>query len=157
MQCWSNGGYSTGDPSHPKYGTHDWIAEHALDWLPSQEKQYIIDNLASYLYGTELPDNNNASAPSHIGDTAKHHIYYWSNGSLQDDAAAVRVSSEYQTALSLLNSGNYSGAATTAGIMSHYIADVAVWAHVMGATTDWGAEPDNVHSNYEAYVNTRTS
>ena len=31
------------------------------------------------------------------------------------------------------------------------------WAHVMGATTDWGAEADNVHSNYESYVNTRTS
>jgi hypothetical protein len=53
---WSNGGYST-DPSNPKYGTHDWIAQHALDWLPTQEKQYIQDNLAVYLYGTELPDN----------------------------------------------------------------------------------------------------
>lgn len=28
--AWSNGGYST-DPSNPKYGTHDWIAERALD------------------------------------------------------------------------------------------------------------------------------
>ena len=52
-QCWSNGGYST-DPSHPDYGTHDWIAQHALDWMPTQEKQYILDNLAAYLYGTEL-------------------------------------------------------------------------------------------------------
>ena len=41
--------------------------------------------------------------------------------------------------------------------MSHYIADVAVFAHVMGSTTDWGAETGNVHSNYESYVNTRTS
>jgi hypothetical protein len=25
------------------------------DYLPTQEKQYITDNLPSYLYGTELP------------------------------------------------------------------------------------------------------
>ena len=42
-------------------------------------------------------------------------------------------------------------------MMSHYIADVAVFAHVMGSATDWGAETGNVHSNYESYVNTRTS
>jgi len=156
VQGWSNGGYSD-YPSYPDYGTHDWIAQHALDWLPTQEKQYIMDNLDAYLYGTELPDNNKASVPGHIGDTAKHHIYYWSNGSLQDDAASVRVLAEYQNALNLLNQGNYSGAATTAGIMSHYIADLAVFAHVMGASTDWGAETGNNHPNYESYVETRTN
>jgi hypothetical protein len=156
VQGWSNGGYSA-DPSYPNYGTHDWIAQHALDWLPNQEKQYITDNLAAYLYGTELPDNNNASVIGHIGDTTKHHVYFWANGSLQDDVAADRAAEEYQTALSLLNSGNFSGAALTAGIMSHYIADVAVFAHVMGSNTDWGAETGNVHSNYESYVETRTN
>jgi hypothetical protein len=154
--AYTNGGYST-DPSNPDYGTHDWIAQHALDWLPTNEKQYILDNLAAYLYGTELPDNSNSSAPGHIGDTSKHHIYYWSNGPLQDDAAAARAQTEYQTALNLLNTGNYSGAATTAGIMSHYIVDVAVWAHVMGASTDWGAETGNNHPNYESYIETRTN
>jgi len=34
---WSNGGYSAA-PANPDYGTHDWIAEHALDWLPLAEK-----------------------------------------------------------------------------------------------------------------------
>ena len=154
--AYNNGGYST-DPTQPKYSTHDWIAQHALDWLPTQEKQYILDNLAAYLYGTELPDNTNASAPGHIGDSTKHHIYYWANGSLQDDVAADRAAAEYQTALNLLNTGNYSGAATTAGIMSHYIADVAVFAHVMGTGTDWGAETGNNHANYENYVETRTN
>jgi hypothetical protein len=153
--AWSNGGYST-DPTQPVYGTHDWIAQHALDWLPTNEKQYITDNLAAYLYGTELPDNNVASAIGHIGDTSKHHIYFRSSGALQEDDAAVRASAEYQNALSRLNAGNLSGAATTAGIMSHYIADVAVFAHVMGVVTDWGAETGNNHGNYESYVNTRT-
>ncbi len=151
---WSNGGFSN-SPSAPVYGTHDWIAQHALDWLPASEKQYIQDNLATYLYGTELPDNN--AAPDHIGDTAKHHIYFWSNGSLQDDASAIRASSEYQVALNFLNQQDYSDAAKAAGIMSHYIADVGVFAHVMGASTDWGAETGNNHSNYESYVNGRTS
>ncbi|MCJ7784747.1 MAG: hypothetical protein MUP41_12510, partial [Desulfobacterales bacterium] len=45
--AWSNGGYSA-DPSNPDYGTHDWIAQHALDWLPVEEKQYILDNLKAY-------------------------------------------------------------------------------------------------------------
>jgi uncharacterized protein YceK len=27
--AWSNGGYSA-DPATPDYGTHDWIAQHAL-------------------------------------------------------------------------------------------------------------------------------
>ena len=56
---WSNGGFSS-DPSHPNYGTHDWIAQHALDWLPPVEKQFILSRIAYYLYGTELPDNGGA-------------------------------------------------------------------------------------------------
>src|SRR3989304_1968803 len=89
---WSNGGYSA-NPADPDYGTHDWIAEHALDWLPLQEKQFLLGNKASYLYGTELPDNN--QAPDGIGDTTKHHVYYSATGVLQDDAAAVRAREEY--------------------------------------------------------------
>ncbi len=96
---WSNGGYST-DPAHPIYGTHDWIAQHALDWLPTQEKQYIQDNLAAYLYGTELPDNN--QAPDHIGDTTKHHVYYSASGAVTDDASAQRANTEYNIALNYL-------------------------------------------------------
>jgi len=39
--------------------------------------------------------------------------------------------------------------------MSHYLADMAVFGHVMGDGTDWGTETH--HSDYENYVNTRTS
>jgi hypothetical protein len=151
---WSNGGYSA-DPLQPDYGTHDWIAQHALDYLPAAEKQFITDNLVSYLYGTELPDNN--GPVDGIGDTGKHHIYFYANGTMQDDSSAVRASEEYQKALNYLKDHNYSAAAKEAGIMTHYIADMAVWAHMMGATTAWGSEPSNVHSNYETYVDTRTN
>lgn len=150
--AWSNGGYSA-DPSNPDYGTHDWIAQHALDWLPVEEKQYILDNLKAYLYGTELPDNG--QAPDGIGDTTKHHIYLNSDKAITDDAAAVRASTEYSNTLNFLKTKDYAKAAKNAGIMSHYIVDMAVFGHVMGPRTDWGAEVH--HSDYETYVNERTS
>jgi len=149
---WSNGGFST-DPQNPNYGTHDWIAHHALDWLPDLEKEYIVNNLAIYLYGTELPDNG--GAPDGIGDTALHHIYYWSNESLQDDASAVRAQTEYDNALNYMKSDNVTMAVKTLGIMSHYVVDVGVFGHVMGSETDWG--PEVHHSDYESYVNERTN
>ena len=150
--AWSNGGYSS-DPSNPDYGTHDWIAQHALDWLPDAEKQYITDNLAAYLYGTELPDNG--QAVDGIGDVGKHHIYYSSSGVMTDDAAAVRASEVYGEVLTYLVANDLVNAAKQAGIMTHYIADMAVFGHVMGSGTDWGAEQH--HSDYETYVNQRTS
>jgi hypothetical protein len=152
--AWSNGGFST-DPSHPAYGTHDWIAQHALDNLPTVEKQYLLDNLNVYLYGTELPDNG--QAPDGIGDTAKHHFYFYAIGSVQDDVSGTRAAQVYQTALAYLKVKDYPDAAKTAGIMSHYIVDVGVWAHVMGAGTDWGSEPSSNHADYEEYVDRRTS
>jgi hypothetical protein len=151
---WSNGGYSD-DPFNPKYGTHDWIAEHALDYLPSEEKQFILDNLAAYLYGTELPDNS--QAPDGIGDTGKHHVYYFANGSLQEDDAAVRAEEEYEAAVAYVKADDMVNAAKRLGVMSHYIVDVAVFAHVMGSETDWGSENKTLHSSYENYVNTRTN
>ena len=53
------------------------------------------------------------------------------------------------------NAGNFSGAAKQLGIVTHYIADMAVFGHVMGASTAWGAETH--HSDYEDYVQTRTN
>ena len=148
---WSNNGYSN-DPLNPDYGTHDWIAQHALDWLPTGEKQYILDNLQTYLYGTELPDNN--LAVDGIGDNLKHHIYFRSDGSLQDGISAQRALEEYQKALDFLKINDFRNASKSAGIMSHYIADVAVFGHVMGSSTSWGTEIH--HDDYESYVNTRT-
>ncbi len=151
--CWSNGGYSD-YPANPDYGTHDWIAQHALDYLPAEEKKYITDNLAVYLLGTELPDNSD-DAIGGIGDTAKHHVYYSAAEALTDDASAQRAQTEYELALSYLKANDLVNAAKTAGTMTHYIADLGVFGHVMGSSTDWGAETH--HSDYESYVNTRTN
>ena len=144
VSCWKNG-----DPdNNPDYGTHDWIAEHALDWLPPVEKQFIVDNLPSYLYGTEVPDTV-------IGDKTKHHVYYYADHSLQDDASAVRAQDEYLAAVEFAATGDWANAAEALGIMSHYISDLAVFGHVMGTVTAWGSEVN--HDDYEAYVNKRTN
>lgn len=128
--AWSNGdgGYSQ-NPLAPKYGTHDWIAEHALDWLPQNEKESIINNLGTYLYGTELPDTINSE--DGIGDSAEHHIYFNPDRSLADDSAAVRAQEEYDRILVLLELGESEKALKTLGTMTHYIADVSVFGHVM--------------------------
>jgi hypothetical protein len=149
---WSNGGYSA-DPANPDYGTHDWIAEHALDWLPYEEKQFLLDNKAAYLYGTELPDNGQTA--DGIGDTTKHHMYFSADGTVQDDVAADRAEEEYAKAVTAYNAGNFGEAAKQLGIVTHYIADMAVFGHVMAASTAWGAETH--HSDYEDYVQTRTN
>ena len=124
--AWSNGGFST-DPANPKYGTHDWIAQHALDWLPPDEKLFIIDNLVVYLYGTELPDNANAPDGSGTGDTTQHHVYYYANGSLQDDSSAVRAQEEYEAAIDYARGNDWVNASKTLGAMTHYICDVGVF------------------------------
>jgi hypothetical protein len=149
--CWSNGGYSA-DTSHPDYGTHDWVAQHALDLLPEQEKKYLTDNLQVYLYGTELPDNGQAA--DGIGDTTKHHVYYSSSGAVTDDVAADRAQAMYNIALADLQTGKTAEAAKAAGTMTHYIVDVAVFGHVMGKSTAWGEEKH--HSDYETHVNDQT-
>jgi hypothetical protein len=148
---WSNGGYSA-NPNQPDYGTHDWIAEHALDWLPQQNKQFLLDNKASFLYGTELPDSS--QAPDGIGDTTKHHVYFFANGSVQDDTAAVRARDEFLKAVDFYKAGKLGEAAKQLGVVAHYIADMAVFGHVMGASTAWGTETH--HSDYETYVQDRT-
>lgn len=151
---WSNGGFSD-DPAKPDYGTHDWIAEHALYWLPPEERQFIVDNNSTYLYGTELPDNWQAA--DGIGDTFKHHVYYYGNYSLQDNASAVRAQEEYNDAVAYFKAGNLTAAAKSLGAMTHYISDLAVFAHVTGAETEWGSDNQTLHSRYEDYVNTRTN
>jgi len=121
--------------------------------LPSEEKQFILGNLNLYLYGTELPDNG--KVPDGIGDTTKHHFYFNSAKAVVDDVGAVRASQVYTQVLNFLKSGHLADGVKYAGAMTHYVADLAVFGHVMGSGTDWGAEKH--HSDYEDYVNEQTS
>jgi len=142
------------DPDHPDYGTHDFLAEHALDYVPDDLDFWLRDNLAAYLYGTELPDNRNAPLGDGIGDTTLHHVYYHASGQLQDDVSAKRAQESFQQTLTYLISRDYRDAAKWMGITTHYVTDVAVFGHVMGKSTDWGAETH--HSDYEDWVNDNT-
>jgi len=154
VHSWSNGGYSA-NPSNPDYGTHDWLAHHALDFVPDNLDFWIRDNLPTYLYGTELPDNRNAVLGDGIGDTSLHHVYYRSDRRLQDDASARRARESCDRAISYLAVRDYKNAAKWMGVASHYISDLAVFGHVMGSSTDWGSEKH--HGDYEEWVNVRTN
>lgn len=138
---WSNGGYSA-NPLDPDYGTHDWIADMALEKQTHDVTFLLATYHVGYLLGTEAPDNS-----EYIGDTTNHHVYYYSDGTIQEDNSAVRASQLYETALQHLIEGEYQHAAYDIGAMTHYIADVGVFGHTMGAYTDWGSEIH--HSDYE--------
>jgi len=150
--AWSNGGYST-DPNNPVYGTHDFILEKAINMLPSEMKNRIDVNIA--YYGTETPDCPKTNNIYCKDDSASHHAYYYSNGNVQADSGAVRAREEYDLAKSYLQSKDTYNFSLHLGAMSHYISDVAVFGHTMGAKTDWGAELH--HDDYESYVNNHLS
>lgn len=148
--AWSNGGYST-DPNYPKYGTHDYILQKAIDILPSDMKNKIDTTAASY--GSEIPDCTSGS--NCIGDVSKHHVYYKADKTLQDGAGATRAQAEYDLAKQYLQQGNKYQFSLHLGAMSHYISDAAVFGHTMGSGTVWGSETH--HSDYESYVNNHYS
>lgn len=137
--AWSNGGKSP-DLDHPKYGTHDWIAQRALDLLPQSERYFISDNLNAYLYGTEIPDFI-------YSDTFDHHVYFYANGTVMEDNAAKKARDHFKALKDSLKAKDTKKAAEEAGIMTHYLDDVAVFAHVLSSKTVWGAEKH--HSDFE--------
>jgi hypothetical protein len=142
--AWGNGGYSS-NTAEPDYGTHDWIAEASLR-IQSGNVSFLSTHHSMFLLGTEAPDN-----PQYIGDTTEHHVYFRASGLLQDDSAGIRAREMYLAALSDLEAEEWEQAAFKVGAMTHYIADMGVFGHTMGAGTDWGSE--SVHQDYEEAVN----
>jgi hypothetical protein len=139
--AWSNGGYSW-DPLDPDYGTHDWIAEAALA-IQTRDASFLTgDNLVRFLLGTEAPDND-----EYIGDHDEHHVYYYATGAVQDDAAGLRAQDMYDLALLADLEDRPADTAYYLGAMAHYISDVGVFGHTMGAVTVWGYEEH--HTDYE--------
>ncbi|HDN64842.1 MAG TPA: hypothetical protein ENF23_00865 [Methanosarcinales archaeon] len=51
---------------------------------------------------------------------------------MMDDSSAIRAQGVYTDALVYLKAGDTMNASKHAGIMTHYIVDVAVFGHVMG-------------------------
>ncbi len=156
--AWNNGG-RTKDLSNTKYGMHDWIAEEAVKMLPENEKEWINRNLSTFLLGTEAPDNQAIARKflgkhfaKNYGDSFWHHNYYDENNSLIDDSASYRAEQEYNKALEALVNGDAELACFYAGAMSHYVSDLAVWAHVIGEHSIHENEERSKHEEFERSV-----
>lgn len=164
--AWSNGSYAynaTNYDSATDYGTHDWVADGALITLKNanaSEWQWLYDRRNITFTGTEAPDNSGVSmvldgtAVYGLGNTAQHHIYFNSDGSVSDNASADQAKTYGDMAKSAYDSGKLDLAAYYLGVMCHYIADMAVYCHV---TPNTPVNFDEHHSDYENYVKTRTN
>lgn len=151
---WGNGGYSRSDK--PRIGTHDYIASKALSFVPKKDIGWLYDHKDDFLFGTEAPDNEEIAlrylgTKSGYGDQLNHHVFFRSNGSI-DDVAAERAQDEYYLALAAYKGGNFRLAAFHLGCMTHYISDCGVWAHVMGTCSRFGAENQEAHRRFERVV-----
>ena len=144
--AWNNG--SPGEVYYGvKYGGHDWIAHKANTFLPAVNQTWLNIYFTIYLMGTEAPDNSGLSynSLSGYGDTSLHNANY-TVGS-ENTNAPTRAQQEYDKALDALQHGKYDEGAWYAGAMTHYIADLAVWGHVL--------DNESVHSNYESSANNK--
>ncbi len=161
---WFNGTYKNSEVwdystnySQPNYGTHDWIADHAMHLLPESERGWIENNYDAFLLGTEAPDNAELSylgKNTGYGDFQNHVIAFDTDGIITNDAAARRAKEEYNKADQNLP-WNERLAAYYAGAMTHYIADVSAYPHVMGGDSFLPGASN--HSEYERGVEAYTT
>ncbi|UCE80644.1 MAG: zinc dependent phospholipase C family protein [Methanobacteriota archaeon] len=105
---------------------------------------------AEFLFGTEAPDH-----PSYFCDHENHHVYFNKSGGIQDDIGAIRASDMYKLVVGAIDTRSLSQAAFYLGAMAHYIGDIGVFGHTMGADTDWGSEVH--HADYEEAVDSMFS
>jgi hypothetical protein len=155
--AWTNGqtgntGTNTAtECSNPPYSTHDWIADHALALLPTEEKAWLVPHRALYLIGTEAPDNQNirlACGVPHRGydDRSQGHSVQWNASVTQmiTDRPAVRAQEEYDKAVVAFRQGKLGHAAFFLGAMAHYIGDVSQYGH--------NYRNETFHGEYETWA-----
>ncbi len=169
--AWKNGSYaytSTEYDYATDYGTHDWIADAALDALSAAATSswsWLKDRVTIYLLGTEAPDNSGISitldgtAVTGFGDTTWHHIYYNEDGTISnnEDDAALRAKACGDLADSYLEANKLDLAAFYLGAMAHYIGDLAMFSHCApNNVPPHNLDFDTYHSTIEGYVLTRS-
>ncbi len=83
--AWKNESYANSPDDYDyktDYGTHDWIANAALESLLTEDQSkwsWLSDRKQYFLLGTEAPDNGDlkttldSETVEGFGDTAKHH------------------------------------------------------------------------------------
>ncbi len=163
--AWGNGG-RTKDLAHPKYGTHDWIAEQGMFLLPLEERVLLEQYKAVYLLGTEAPDNQevarrffasrglDASLADCYGNPFWHNNYYYLNGELLEgcDSASRMAQLEFEKAVRAYLRGQKELATFYLGTAGHYT-DVCAWPHVMGAESlHQEGESSSKHAEFERSV-----
>lgn len=168
-----------------KYGTHDWIAEAALDavladstsknkWEGENGQFWTEKRKVCFLIGTEAPDTTGNT------DSKKGYTYLYLNGKkctgmqvktvmrfynyITGDnrlrpkpfASFVSRASEWtDTAKRYLRQGKCDAAAFYMGAITHLIADMASWPHTL-YHTDVDYGLDVQHGNFELAVQKET-
>ena len=159
--AWGNGpagNATTNQPSEcasPPYATHDWIADHALALLPSEEGSWLRAREAMYLLGTEATDNDDipdeCGAPNNGYDDRRYgHSVDWndSHSVMHGTRAAARAQEEYDRAGDAMEQGDTTAAAFYLGAMAPYIGDVSQYGH--------SYPKEAHHGDYENWVKRRT-
>ncbi len=135
--AWSNGFSAQNKPTFADsanqwskssmYGTHDFLAEYAMSFLPASEKAWIQNN--TFLYGTELPDSTKMSES--IGDRGAQFITFDSMGNVINDSLAARATLKYDYLVNSLKTGADVTASKWAGAMASYVSDAALFPRVI--------------------------
>ncbi len=158
--AWKNGPKTT-DINQPFFGGHDWVAWKAVGLAEADgaDVSFINDNLMIYFSGTEAPDNGllpGVGAAGRYADKRQCHcILFDVRGNVTKDRAAQRALEEFTKAKAALRSGDKRLAAYYAGAMSHYIADLGQFMHMMGTGAHWGEDDSSSHGAYEGVMDAK--
>jgi hypothetical protein len=166
---WKNGGTSTG-VSTVKFGTHDWLlwkgyllAKDDIDltWLNNQRHYAFFGTEAPDLGKSKLQKSFRNQVDGNYRDTSPCHcILYDDNGDMFQPFAADRVETEFAKAKAAIEDENWKLAAFYVGAMSHYIADLSQFMHLMGNGSRWNGgigEDQDVHADYEKVFENRVN
>jgi hypothetical protein len=116
---------------------------------------FISKNRNAFFLGTEAPDGKIPSIGGETGyaDTLQCHcIKFDILGNVTNDRAAMRAQQEFDKAKTALADGNGKMAAYYAGAMTHYIADLSQFCHLMYKDGPWGDDEATLHSRYEEVI-----
>jgi len=135
--AWGNGMSVFGNPTFANsvsswqkssmYGTHDYLAQLALNFLPEDERAWI-SNVALF-YGTELPDSSGYDES--INDRSAQRVYFDTNGVVTDDLLANRSMKKYESVINELRNGVNSMASKSAGVILSYVSDAGLFSRVL--------------------------
>ena len=139
--------------TNPNYGTHDWIIHRAKNMLPPMSAPSLTATGMRFCLAQKRQTTPiwTTLAKTPATETSwNQEVYFNADGTVARDAAARRAQEEFNKASAHLPSNERLGA-YYAGTLSHYVADVAVYSHVMGADSHRGNE--TLHFEYERGVN----